>query len=140
LLSAIEADLRKMLSAQFNFEKDIQSFLGPELFNKVLTRLHKDLGPNAYFGSLAEVFDYIDFADSYQLLNAKKANLPPEMSACIQTNTENLEKLIPIRNRVAHSRPLNFDDLAIVHDVGQSLLAQGKQLWTELIAVQEELR
>ena len=120
LLSSIEMDLRQMLATHFAHEKDYTAFFGKELFDRAMTRFQKDAGNSAFITSITEIVSYLDYADSFQLLNAKCAQLPPDVSGCIQHFTSELQLLAAIRNRVMHSRPLDFEDLAVVHDLTQS--------------------
>src|SRR6185312_5164459 len=99
-----------------------------------------ELGPNAFVTSLSEILCYLDYADTYQLLNTHKTELMPEVAASIKQNLLSLEKLVPIRNRVSHSRPLNFDDLAIVLDVSESFASEECIAWTNLRQVLEKLK
>ena len=129
-----------MLATHFAHEKDYTAFFGKELFDRAMTRFQKDAGNSAFITSITEIVSYLDYADSFQLLNAKCAQLPPDVSGCIQHFTSELQLLAAIRNRVMHSRPLDFEDLAVVHDLTQSLLSFNLKLWSHLNETNDELK
>jgi LuxR family transcriptional regulator, glucitol operon activator len=49
-----------------------------------------------------------------------------------------LEGLIPIRNRVMHTRPLEFDDLPRVSDLAAELVKSHRALWANLRTTRRE--
>ncbi|MBB4944887.1 cold shock CspA family protein/tetratricopeptide (TPR) repeat protein [Kitasatospora gansuensis] len=69
--------------------------------------------------NLADLLPYVDFADAFQILNGSASSLDRGEAEFLRENTRHLQKLIPVRNRVAHTRPLEFDDLPTVLDVAK---------------------
>ena len=62
------------------------------------------------------MIDYLDFADSYQMLLGNKTILDPKVLGSLTSIAPSLERLTAVRNRVAHSRPMEIDDLAVTYE------------------------
>jgi len=65
-------------------------------------------------------------------LNAHRDKLPGDVGKYLREQTVAFDRLVPIRNRIAHSRPLNFDDLAVALDTCQDFVRSNSDLWSEL--------
>lgn len=140
IISAIETDLRDLICATFHTSQNIPATLGESLFAKCYERLQKDAGPSAFVKSIGEVAIYLDYADSYQFLNSASSALAPGIAQSLKELTPTFDVLAPIRNRVAHSRPLNFEDLAIALDSAEAISAHTCIPWLNLKQVREKLR
>ena len=79
-----------------------------------------------------DLIDYLDLGDAIQLLRANDAALDPSMRTYLKRYYLSLDAMIPIRNRVMHSRPLEFDDLMRVTDLARSLTGSYRLLWANL--------
>jgi LuxR family transcriptional regulator, glucitol operon activator len=131
VLSAIEEDLRKAI--QHNLSHiDANQLLGEEVLKKAIKRVEIDLELDDKLASHELLLSYIDFADAYKTLNTHSKSLPANIAKYLKEITPNLEKLAPIRNRVAHSRPLNFDDLSVALDTAAELINNNVFDWNEL--------
>ncbi|MFD8501229.1 NB-ARC domain-containing protein [Streptomyces sp. NPDC059687] len=115
LLSAIEEDLRLRIEFAM-YGVPAEQVLGAQRMKSALPRYMRDQGTTST-PSLSDLLPYVDFADSFQILNSVGDNLDERESTFIRENTPLLQKLVPVRNRVAHTRPLDFDDLPTVLDV-----------------------
>jgi hypothetical protein len=118
------------------FERDIRS---------IFTRYVLDVIPeDEAFGSLfqsasdkrekdgtldAPLAEFLNLREGYDLLNSHRNLLPVELAHEVRGLTNNLDRLVLIRNRVMHARPLvPGDSYAAV-----SLLSQFQsRLWVEL--------
>ena len=118
LISAIEEDLRSLIKSYISEEKIIT----PEILSRAKGRIEKDIG--VLFGGieLNELIDYFDLGDTFQTINSNKSLFPAHISKTIKEMTKNLELIIPVRNRVMHIRPLNFDDLQMVSEFCKKLV------------------
>jgi hypothetical protein len=83
---------------------------------------------------------YIDFADAWQILNHHRALLPAAIGAHFKQITPRLEPLVGVRNRVAHSRPLEYTDLPNVTALTDRLVETTPELWPQLTATTLRLR
>lgn len=111
-IAAIEEDLRFVIKLHVQDESKFDR----ELLERAQNRIEKDIG--VIFGDieLAEKIDYFDLGDTLQTINSNKDSFPKHIFRLIKSTTEDLEKIISIRNRVMHIRPLNFDDLPLVSE------------------------
>ncbi|MFC9181561.1 NB-ARC domain-containing protein [Streptomyces globisporus] len=115
LLSAIEEDLR--LRIEFaKYGLPVEDVLGEARMTSATQRFSRDQGGTSN-PSLSDLLPYVDFADSFEILNSAGGELDSRERDFIRGNTLLLQKLIPVRNRVAHTRPLEFDDLSTAFDV-----------------------
>ncbi|MFJ5048933.1 cold shock domain-containing protein [Streptomyces sp. NPDC088719] len=115
LLSAIEEDLRLRIEVAL-YGLPLEEVLGEERLSSAVDRLSRDQG-TASSPSLADLLPYVDFSDSFEILNSAAKKLEPREAEFVKGKTSLLQKLTPVRNRVAHTRPLDFDDLPTVLDV-----------------------
>lgn len=141
ILSSVEDDLRALIQYYLSHVSPNELF-GDEVYKKALERLLKDVGGVGEQASFLQVLMYIDFGDLFLTLNSNREHLPKDVGAYFKSITLKLEKLVGIRNRVAHSRPLNYDDLSIVLDTSESLLKSDVVKWnglrSTLIRLKEE--
>jgi len=129
ILSSMETDIRNFLGTTFSYLPPYD-FLGEELFTKTIDRVKRDHGIGDY--SLEILLLYADFGDLIQLINKNSNLIPNSLSKYFKSNSKNFEKIIPIRNRVAHSRPLLFEDLPTTLDFTNDLLKDDSINWHEL--------
>ena len=122
LISAIESDLRNLIKS------NIQSpFLeGEKVLLKTKERYIKER--RAEPNENSELIDFLDFGDTYQILLAKKDELTEDIRKELMKHRERLESIIPIRNRVMHSRPLEADDH---YTVDEFVKQASKNVWPE---------
>ena len=121
LLGALEADLRTLVRNHILVEIDQPEALGPA-YSKATERYLQDLDR---YVSQAEVLDYLDIGDEIETLNRWKRLLPPSVSEALGENQAELVRLIPIRNRVMHHRPLMPDDFPIAEQALLGLESSG---------------
>jgi LuxR family transcriptional regulator, glucitol operon activator len=128
IISSMEEDLRDTIKILLAPQKSLEELFEDDLYSKCVARLNsdKDLTRDE---DLFQLIDYLDFGDSFQLLNRNKSLLPKDYSNHLLGITKNLEKLIPIRNRVMHTRPLMFDDLAITSESATKFVSQKQEKW-----------
>lgn len=139
VLSAIEDDLREIIQDHLAAHMSPTALLGPDLFEKAHRRLLKEQGVEYAAPTVVEILPYVDYADSFELLNRHSKMLPDNIAKYIKSVTPRLELATPIRNRVSHGRPLNFDDLATVLEVADALASANAPLWCTLIETRKRL-
>lgn len=106
LITSIECDLRFQLLKL----TDSKYKIADEILKKAKERYYSDNKSSTE--DLTKIIDYFDLGDCVQVINANK-NLYTNIEE-LKEILEKIEKIIPVRNRVMHSRPLNFDDDEIV--------------------------
>lgn len=135
LISAIETDCREaLLELETKHEVTIPKG-AREAATQRLTRDRKSAGEG-----LDVLVQYLDFADSYQALLANKKFLSATLSESMQALARQLQALIQVRNRVAHSRPMEIGDLPLALDVAQALVALSAAEWASTKEVVERLQ
>lgn len=102
LISAIEFDLRSEIK-DYNIPV---SYLG-----KAKDRYKKEFSKDE--NSISVLIDYLDLSDLKELLDINKNNLKPVFYEKI---SQSILDIVPVRNRVMHSRPLLPNDESIVFD------------------------
>lgn len=132
LLGAIESDLRcfvrEALSDSFLKNEDSVKNKARELyFREKKKEAKEDL----------DLLDFLYFGETYQILLANKEKLREDIRDELIKHREKSELIIPIRNRVAHIRPLEEDDFPVVNNFAQSL---SKDLWPECKDVLQKIQ
>jgi len=122
ILSSIENDLRNIITAELESHVDVETVIG-DVWPGAKDRFIKEVGVFGRKPSLKEILYYVDFGDLYMILNRHKTEISLSAQNYIKANTKKFEDLVPIRNRVAHSRPLLFEDFPKVWDVAEDLIA-----------------
>lgn len=73
--------------------------------------------------------NFLEMREGYDLLNTHRGRLPSDLATEVRELTQNLDRLVGIRNRVMHARPLASGD----SDAAVSLLNQFRTTyWAEL--------
>lgn len=105
LIVSFEADIRQILGRYVVAELGEGAALGA-LFDKTERRRLDDDGELIGTPLVA----YLDLMEAYDLLNAHRSLLPVGLADEIRSQTPQMPRLVEIRNRVMHSRPLRSDD------------------------------
>lgn len=71
--------------------------------------------------TVGQLLPYLDFQDGFELAMKLDGTLPAELSAGLRQIAPALNRTVSVRNRVAHNRPLDVDDLPIVLDLANML-------------------
>jgi LuxR family glucitol operon transcriptional activator len=111
----------------------LSDFLPAEM--RSLAEVRRSIDSDAPGGSNVSDFtliDYLDFGHLSQLLGVHKAILPDAIQEQSVELGKQLEQLVPIRNRVCHSRPLEYDDYQRLHEFGTESVNNKAFSWREL--------
>src|SRR5690606_11755934 len=118
----IEIDLKNVLKKYVTpFHENADFFQDPQLTSKVIDRFNKDNPGVDFRNNLDDVVDFMDFYDSFNVLNKNKVFLPKQTAEYLSNIFSSLCQLVPIRNRVMHTRPLLGGDFSFVYDFIQNL-------------------
>src|SRR5262245_52601849 len=121
LIGAIETDLRSQIVSSLLTEKPALEIFPTEILKHARDRMDRDEG--GVNGSLDEgIVEYLNFSECIEVLAASKHLLLGSASKAITRLAQNADRLNPIRNRVMHSRPLEYDDFARVSSITEDLL------------------
>lgn len=120
LLWAVEEDLRNLIQLYAGGEEPIEA-LGPALTERAVRR--RQLDKRATAEHLAGLLPYIDFQDSFDVVMRNRNRLPDDLADRLKALNSSTAGLALVRNRVAHNRPLEIDDLPKVLDFIEALTA-----------------
>lgn len=124
LFDALEQDLRAILRHHVVPYQPKENLLGARaevIAQRAVADGHSD--PES-----AQLVEYLDFADSFALINRHHAMVPEATAELVRSQTPRLESLIPVRNRVMHIRPLHPDDPDLAVGFGVDLLDSHAEL------------
>lgn len=139
LLSAMEEDLRNAILGAHEEGEDPRVALGPDRYDRAAIRITREMGAKAQL-SIASLVPYLDFAESYEVLSKKKKELPEQAQESLRIFAPYLGQLTQVRNRVAHTRPMEIDDLAVVHDVARNAFSVASSFWVHLSGTLSKLQ
>lgn len=135
LISAIETDARDTILRL----EAVEPLPWPESIQESATRrLQQDRGSGTQV-THETLLNYIDFAHAHELLLARKAKLSPNEADSLRVIGNRLGQLTQARNRVAHSRPLEINDLPLCLDVAKELSRVAPGGWPETTEALERL-
>jgi len=137
LISSMEEDMRSVIEEHLG-ELPIADVLPSDRILKAQERRKADgLGAAT---SLQGILPYLDFADSYEALSSRKRHLPEKFTGTLGKLALDMSRLIAVRNRVAHTRPMEVDDSAHLLDMASTLIEGDKLHWSALSETLSRLR
>lgn len=123
LVDAFERDVRAALQKYVTDEVGEEQGLG-QFYATCIVKREKDSS-----ASEVPLASFLEMREGYDLLNIHRQHLPSELATEVRELTQNLDRLVGIRNRVMHARPLAAGD----GDAAVSLLGQFQtRYWSEL--------
>lgn len=130
----IEIDLKNVIKKNITpFHEDIHFFQDNDLQIKVIERFNKENQGVNYKNSLEDIVDFLDFGDTFVILKKNKIFLNKPTNDFINLIFNDLVSVIPIRNRVMHTRPLLGGDFATVYDFISKLKSNDPIEWKATI-------
>jgi LuxR family transcriptional regulator, glucitol operon activator len=142
VISSFEQDLRSLAADTLEPQMTIHEIFAAdtELYQRVLKRHREDPDALSDSPTMFELLSYTDFADCNQLLQHHRTYLTGPIQTQLTSIQEAVSGLAPIRNRVMHTRPLHFDDLAVTMDAASDLVRRNKTLWPSVESTLKRLR
>lgn len=137
LISAMEADMRIAMQVAAGDVPPESALPADRVAGAQDRRAKAKLRPAR---TLRGVLDYLDFGHIYEALRAARTNLPPDTDNALDAIRQHVSKLIEIRNRVAHTRPMELDDTSILLDVAATILGKDPTHWLELDSTVQHLK
>lgn len=136
ILSAIEEDLRAAIE-QYLGDRDLDEVIVAERIARANERRVKD--GLRHTAELPALLPYLDFGDSLEALASHAKILPVGVADQIAELGRVSQRVIAIRNRVAHTRPMEIDDSSFLIDKARSLLGIPGTAWDSLASVVTKL-
>lgn len=113
----VEIDLKNIIKKYIvPFHEDIYFFGDDKLQLKTVERFNMENPGVDYKKSLEDVVDFLDFGDTFIILRKNNVFLNKQANDFIASIFNDLVSIIPVRNRVMHTRPLLGGDFTIVYD------------------------
>lgn len=136
ILSAMEEDLRATIEQHLG-DLTLSEVLPEERIERANGRRVKDGLRSS--GELPALLPYVDFGDSLEALASHSGTLPSEVRSQIGQLSTVCPRVVAIRNRVAHTRPMEIDDSSFLIDTARSLLGRPGTSWEALSSVMTKL-
>lgn len=134
-ISSIEIDVRNFFISNIN-ENNEKILLDEELITKLKMRSSKE----GYFSEdSTNLIEYLDFGDCISILNKYKKLLPKSLHENVMNVSSKLNTITQIRNRVMHSRPLEYDDFPTVVDFVNSIHLMDLISWDSTLDIKEKI-
>ncbi|MFY0634787.1 MAG: hypothetical protein JXQ91_13320 [Vannielia sp.] len=136
LISAVESDLRNHIRNHVLPNVSLGALLSEEAIGKLADRKQRNsVGETRQIDDL----DYADLGDAIDAARKGASHLGSETQKHFKTFQSKLYSLVPIRNRVMHSRPLLLDDLSNTVNTCRELSKSRPLLWPDLLRTIEKL-
>jgi len=140
LIYGVEIDLKNCIKKNLTpYFENLAFFKDEELEKKIVDRFERDNPGIAYLENIDEVVEYLDFHDTFTILNKNKEFLKKEASDYLKSNFKKLSDLTPIRNRVMHTRPLLGGDFSFTYDFVSTLKKSDPFEWSITIDTREKI-
>lgn len=124
LISSIEMDSRAAVQSL----QEVHAVELPALVvDKAEARLARDRGSSGK--SQGAIIDFLDFADTHEFLLSHKALLAGELRESLVGVSGLIGLFTQTRNRVAHTRPLEIEDLPRTIDIAKQLVREAPDHW-----------
>lgn len=132
IISAIETDLRTHIVQECEVQ-GLSDILPNDIRESATRRWHVDHSSSAqaHPENDFELIDYTDILDLSKLLH-RMAKAAPKTTSTIKAVSAGLERVVPVRNRVCHTRPLEPEDLPSCVDLSDQLAVVDGVEFTEL--------
>ena len=121
LLTAVESDLRDAIIANLSPKREVSEILPVKIYERARDRMERDRGFDPDLET--KVLEYLDFSESIEVLQSHKSDLDGTLQKAIRSIIQTSSEIALIRNRVMHSRPLEFDDFAKGSEFCKQLLS-----------------
>jgi len=131
LIDAFERDIRTILSRFVLTEIDEETALS-SFYSKTLSRRNEDEAATQD----TRLTEYLDLREAYDLLNTHRNLLPQELARELRECTASMDRLVGIRRRVMHPRPLLAGDsdatALIINQFTTRYWAETRRMLTQL--------
>lgn len=131
LVSSFESDLRDLLDVFVAVTADAGSLLSSDMLMRAVERAHADGWKENETQHLSNLLNYLDFGDLIQIYRRHLSLFPFDLQEQLRKVQQQIEGIAPVRNRVMHARPLEFDDLAKVLELTEFLIKESVR-WPQL--------
>ncbi|MDV7187407.1 NB-ARC domain-containing protein [Lutibacter sp. TH_r2] len=140
LIYGVEIDLKNSIKKNITpYFENLAFFKNAELEKKIIERFEKDNPGVNYSENLDEVIEFLDFQDTFTILNQNKEFLKKETVNYLKGRFKQLSDLTPIRNRVMHTRPLLGGDFSFTYNFISNLKKSDPIEWSVTIDTRDKI-
>lgn len=139
IIIGIESDLRELIKNNLS-SVPLCDVFNPTLLDKLRSRRSKELGGDAYTEEINELLEYSDLGDATAVIFKCLPMIPEGLAKYFKRTIQKIEKIIPVRNRVMHGRPLDFDDYGNVTALSKELTRTRTDFWHTLRSNIEQIK
>jgi hypothetical protein len=136
---SIELDLKQIINEYISSNFSDLSFLGDSSFvDRIKSRFLKEyvgLDPD---NNIIQLVDFVDFQDTYTIIFKNKQYVPEHIIQELKNITAKLDLIVPIRNRVMHTRPLQVGDFTEIYAFVNEITESSKIKWQTTIETKEK--
>lgn len=137
---SIELDLRTIIQSEIiPFVTDLSFFGDNSLAERTIIRFKKDNPGVNIDDNLYTVVEYIDFNDTYTILLKNKSFLKESDYNTIKQLKSKLDEIVPIRNRVMHTRPLLGGDFTSVYAFVTEISQSNSNIWKNATLTKKQI-
>lgn len=129
MLSGVEGDLRDLVLAYLDDGRKPVDVLGELRYEKACARLSVERSTSCVGATVEELLPFTDFQEPFEMLRSQRRRLPTDIAAVLDLSKDLIGRLTPIRNRVYHRRPLEYDDLPNAEAITRSLVESAPDVW-----------
>lgn len=139
-ISQLEISLKNNI-LDYISEFDINELQLPkEAKEQAINRLKEDIGFIVDQLVLRDIIDYFNYGDLLQIIKKNKNHINENFTKIIDQKYLELEKIIPIRNSVMHSRPISFSDYHYIFDFCITLIEEDScNTWYDIAHLRQEI-
>jgi LuxR family glucitol operon transcriptional activator len=137
-ISALEIDLRELINLYIVPSLGVDALLPAATEKQSRQRFDKDNPGDA--PTLSDLLNYLDLDEEIKTIRKHDARLDTGTRSYLKKYYIGLESIISVRNRVMHSRPLEYDDLSRVSDLAFELIKSHRSLWAHLRTTRQQLQ
>ncbi|WP_019458470.1 tetratricopeptide repeat protein [Acinetobacter sp. GG2] len=139
-ISQLEISLKNNILDHISEEIIDNLNLPIEAKDRAIQRLKTDIGFSVGDLMFRDIVDYFDYGDLLQIIQKNKSRINQNIINIINENYSYLEKVIPIRNAVMHSRPISFSDYHYIFDLCIKLIEDDKlNIWSGLKQLKKQI-
>lgn len=140
LISAVEADAKRIISTFVISEKPLEKVYPEDVLKNARERQAKNAHLLVDPDEDSSTLDFMNLNEQFDVLQTQAEILSKNTSKLVRSNVDGFKKVVSIRNRVMHGRPLDFDDVPFVKGLCDNLTKSDPANWVGVKEMLKSLR
>lgn len=83
--------------------------------------------------SLGALLPHTDFADTFEVMSPRRSTLPHATQVAFTAIADRFQRVVDIRNQVAHTKPMRLDDGAFLADLSATVTSADPEQWPAMV-------